>query len=114
MKTQLRAWRKKAKLTQPQAAKTLGVPFKSYERWELGTDQPAGKNLRILLTKLNLDIHPFVGRRLQQYRLAEHLTQRAAAAKLGISQSFVAKLEKDQQRCPAPVLRKLNRLAPAS
>lgn len=36
----LRAWRERAKLSQPQAAARLGAPVRSYRNWETGRRVP--------------------------------------------------------------------------
>ena len=47
----LRSWRGLTGLSQPQAAARLGVPYKSWEKWEQGTRTPRGRNRRMLVLK---------------------------------------------------------------
>jgi transcriptional regulator with XRE-family HTH domain len=40
----LKSWRKSAGLTQPEAARQLGVSIQTLSRWETGKQQPRGVN----------------------------------------------------------------------
>lgn len=40
---ELKAWRKRTKLTQVQAAEFLDVPLRSYQAWEQGRQEPDQK-----------------------------------------------------------------------
>lgn len=48
----LRAWRRRWRLTQAQAAATLRVPKTTLENWEQGRNRPRGLSLEALVAKL--------------------------------------------------------------
>ena len=48
----IKAWQKKRKLTNPQAAKELGVPLRTYGDWKGGQHAPRGFALKQLREKL--------------------------------------------------------------
>ena len=48
----IRDWQKKRKLTNPQAAKELGVPLRTYGDWKGGQHAPRGFALKQLREKL--------------------------------------------------------------
>jgi len=50
---QLKDWRTAASLTQPQAAKALGVNLDSLQNWESGRRIPNGETMLKLLDRLN-------------------------------------------------------------
>ena len=52
MRTKLLRWRRRWKLTQPQAARVLGVSPRTIENWEQGLRSPRGLTLEALTTKL--------------------------------------------------------------
>jgi DNA-binding transcriptional regulator YiaG len=41
--TELKAWRKRTRLTQAKAAEFLDVPLRSYQAWEQGRQEPDQK-----------------------------------------------------------------------
>ncbi|HEX3628822.1 MAG TPA: helix-turn-helix domain-containing protein [Verrucomicrobiae bacterium] len=41
----LRTWRFCFALSQPEAARVIGVPYKTLEKWEQGSMRPSGANL---------------------------------------------------------------------
>jgi len=49
---QLKAWRKKLRLTQPAAATELGVSVRTYQEWEQGRMAPRGIALQALLERI--------------------------------------------------------------
>ena len=50
----IKAWQKKRKLTNPQAAKELGVPLRTYGDWKGGQPAPRGFALKQLREKLKV------------------------------------------------------------
>lgn len=52
MKTLLKAYRRRLKLSQSQAAERLGVPVRTLQDWELGRSQPRGLGRELLLERL--------------------------------------------------------------
>ena len=53
----IRDWQKKRKLTNPQAAKELGVPLRTYGDWKGGQHAPRGFALKQLREKLKASAH---------------------------------------------------------
>ena len=52
----IKAWQKKRKLTNPQAAKELGVPLRTYGDWKGGQHAPRGFALKQLREKLKASV----------------------------------------------------------
>ena len=50
----IRDWQKKRNLTNPQAAKELGVPLRTYGDWKGGQHAPRGFDLKQLREKLKV------------------------------------------------------------
>lgn len=49
----VRRWRQQLGLTQPEAAKRLGVPFRTFQAWELGARTPRGIAKRLIIATLS-------------------------------------------------------------
>ena len=45
---QLKQWRSDKKMTQPEMAKFIGVPFSTYRNWETGIRKPGKTGIRLL------------------------------------------------------------------
>lgn len=52
MKDRLREIRKNIGMTQDQMADFLGVPFRTYQNWELGTNEPPEYVFNMILEKI--------------------------------------------------------------
>lgn len=48
----VRAWRRARDLTRADAARRLGVPYRTLEDWEAGRHAPRGLALRLITAKL--------------------------------------------------------------
>ena len=57
----LRMLRKKAGLTQTEAANRIGISFQSYNKYEKGKAEPSFKTLSNIAMTLNTDINTLVG-----------------------------------------------------
>jgi len=52
-KTLVRQWRKARGLTRADAARRLGVPYRTLEDWEAGRRTPRGLGLELITSKLS-------------------------------------------------------------
>ena len=52
MKTKLKSWRRKLKLSQAQAAAKLGVPIDTLQNWEQGRNEPKGLAREMVIQRL--------------------------------------------------------------
>jgi len=53
MKDRLREIRKNIGMTQEQMADFLGVPYRTYQNWELGTNEPPEWAFNMILEKIS-------------------------------------------------------------
>jgi DNA-binding transcriptional regulator YiaG len=49
----VRRWRKARGLSRPQAAKRLGIPYRTIQSWELGDRTPRGLALQLITARLS-------------------------------------------------------------